>query len=260
MITPFDDVIADIKKRGFHNHRLEDHSDIVGEGILRDLLKRCETINKDFEAGKIKYWLNVHTPGARHRKIDLLIGESKQGIDAPDLDKLRICIENKSVVTAHRNRDARFDDLNEALQVLHEVKPEAVTVATVMIGTAERVLNVPDKIKPFYRGRFQEFQNCILPRFSSGDQKLWKEFSWAISNNAPNDPLKTLEKFRSLPQRQPGHTHITGYDFVLLVPVFIDNVNSPIVARINQLGIDVDKDYEAMLNQICKAYQARWHL
>ena len=134
MITPFDDVIADIKKRGFHNHRLEDHSDIVGEGILRDLLKRCKTINKDFEEGRIKYWLNVHTPGARHRKIDLLIGESKQGIDAPDLDKLRVCIENKSVVTAHRNRDARFDDLNEALQVLHEVKPEAVTVATVMIG------------------------------------------------------------------------------------------------------------------------------
>ena len=29
MITPFDDVIADIKKRGFHNHRLEDRSDIV---------------------------------------------------------------------------------------------------------------------------------------------------------------------------------------------------------------------------------------
>ena len=90
MITPFDDVIADIKKRGFHNHRLEDHSDIVGEGILRDLLKRCKTINKDFEEGRIKYWLNVHTPGARHRKIDLLIGESKQGIDAPDLDFLAV--------------------------------------------------------------------------------------------------------------------------------------------------------------------------
>jgi len=260
MITPFDDVIADIKKRGYHNHRLENHSDIVGNGIVRDLLKRCNIIRKDFEARKIKCWLNVRTLGARHRKIDLLIGESKQGIDAPDLDKLRICIENKSVVTAHRNRDARFDDLNEALEVLHRVKPEAVTVATVMIGIAERVLNVPDKIKPVYRTRLNEFQNNVLPRFSSGDQSLWQEYPWAISVNRHGDPQTTLAKFQSLPQRQPGHTHIAGYDFVLLVPVLIDNVNSPSVARSNSLGIDVDKDYEAMLNQICKAYQARWHL
>jgi len=44
------------------------------------------------------------------------------------------------------------------------------------------------------------------------------------------------------------------------VPVFIDNVYPPRVARDNALGIDVDAEYRAMLDRICKAYTARWHL
>jgi len=260
MITPFDSVIADIKKRGYHNHRLEDHSDIVSRGVLKDLLDRCDTIKEDFRIKKIKCWFNVPTPGARQRKIDLLIGESQPGTNVPNLERLRICVENKSVVTAHRNRDARFDDLNESLQVLHKVKPEAVLIATVMIGTARRVLNVPDKVKSLYKGRMKEFDDEVVPRLSSGDQSLWKEFSWAISNNSDSDARKTLQKFRNLSQRHLGHTHIAGYDFVLLVPVYIDNVNPPSVARSNSLGINIDKDYQAMLEQICKAYRTRWRL
>jgi hypothetical protein len=260
LATPFDDVIADIKKRGYHNHRLEDHSDTVSKGIFQDLLKRCKPFKEDWEASKIDQWLNVPAPGARHRKIDLFVGEKLPDSKNPDLDRLRICLENKSVVTAHRNRDARFDDLNESLQVLHKVKPEAVLVATVMIGTAQQVLNVPDKIKPMYKDRIDEFDKKVLPRLSSGDHSLWKEFRYAISDNRATDPEKTLEKFRGLPQRQPGHTHVVGYDFLLFVPVYIDNVNPPYVDRSNFLGIDIDKEYAAMLDRICKAYQTRWHL
>jgi hypothetical protein len=51
-----------------------------------------------------------------------------------------------------------------------------------------------------------------------------------------------------------------AYDYVLLVPVFIDNVCPPRVARDNALGIDVDAEYRSMLDRICKAYTARWHL
>jgi len=51
-----------------------------------------------------------------------------------------------------------------------------------------------------------------------------------------------------------------AYDYVLLVPVFIDNVHPPRVARDNALGIDVDGEYRMMLDRICKAYTARWHL
>ena len=262
MTTPFDEVVEEIKKRGYHNHRLEEHSDTVSVGIFNDLLKTCPALREDVDSGKVRYWLNIPAPGARHRKIDLLVGQAITATNEPDLEKLRICVENKSVVTAHRNRDARFDDLNETLKVIYDVKPEAVIVATVMIGIAERTLNVPDVIKRKYKktGRLKEFETEIVPRFSRGDQSLWEEFQEAISENKPSHPQKTLEKFRGLRQRAPGYTHIPGYDFILFVPVFIDNVNVPYVARQNSLGIDIDKQYSAMLDAICKAYKTRWHL
>ncbi len=60
-----------------------------------------------------------------------------------------------------------------------------------------------------------------------------------------------------------GHeraAYIVGYDYVLLVPMHIDNVGPPYIPRPNSLGIDIDKDYQIMLTQLCKAYSARWHL
>jgi hypothetical protein len=35
MTTPFDEFINDIKKKRYHNHRLESHSDIVSEVSLK---------------------------------------------------------------------------------------------------------------------------------------------------------------------------------------------------------------------------------
>lgn len=258
MTTPFDDIVQEIIRLRYHNHRLEGHSDTVGQGILRDLNTYCEPFAGDLAAKTIRHWMNLPAPGARRRKMDLLVGEPAADL-APDLRRIRICIENKSVVTAHRNRDARFDDLNESLQVIHRVKAEAVLVATVMIGVADRVLNVPDKIKPMYRDRKQDFYRDVQPRLSSGDQGLWQEFAYAVSTNRAGDAEKTVEKFRQLPLRPPGHTHVVGYDFVLLVPIRIDNVNPPALARSNRLGIDIDAEYTAMLTQVCKAYRARWH-
>lgn len=262
MTTPFDRVIDAIRLRGFHNQRLEDHSDLVSDGILKDLLERCGPFAHDVSEGTVSCWKNVRTPGARNRKIDLLIGEADQR-GLPDLNKLRICVENKSVITAHRNLYARFDDLNEALQVLHRAKSEAILVATVIVGIAERVLNVPDKIKPLFRKREAEFNARILPRLSSGDQNLWEEFDWAVSANRPGDAAKTVSKFRQLPTRRPGHTHVLGYDYVMLVPAFIDNVNPPHIPEphdARSLGIDVKHEYDSMLDHICKTYNARWHL
>lgn len=261
MTTPFDKVIEDIRRQGYHNHRRQGHSNTVSLGIFEDLLELCDPLREDFAKGEIRRWTNVPTPGARRRRIDLLVGEPLvQNHKKPDPERLRICIENKSVITAHRNRDARFDDLNESLKVLHSAKPEAVLVATVIIGVAERVLNVPDRITPAYKRRPEEFEKKVLPRLSTGDTTLWQEFPEAISVNDRMDPNKTAEKFRQLPKRPPGFTHVAGYDFLLLVPAYIDNVNPPYLARKNSLGIDIDKEYHTMLEQICKAYIARWRM
>lgn len=94
MTTPFDAVIEQIKLRGFHNQRLEEHSDIVGKEILNDLRERCVPFGSDYATSKITSWLNIRTPGARNRKIDLLVGEAGD-IGKPNLEKLRFCIEKQ---------------------------------------------------------------------------------------------------------------------------------------------------------------------
>jgi hypothetical protein len=260
MTTPFDEFIDDIKKRRFHNHRLELHSDVVSRGILRDLIKSCDGFRADLDSGKIRYWMNVVAPGDRGRKIDLFIGEPAADGNGPDLEKARIVIENKSVVTAHRNRTNPFDDLKKALESIHGVKKEAIIIATILVGLAERFLNIPDQVKKRYKYQVAKFEKKILPRLSSGDQSLWKEFNWAISMNRTDDPRTTVEHFQKLPRRNSAYTHEVGYDYVLVVPVYIDNVNPPEIPRPNSLNIDLDREYQAMLEVICKAYMARWHL
>jgi hypothetical protein len=259
MKTPFDAFIDDIKKSRYHNHRLELHSDVVSQGIVKDLADLCKPFRDDLESRTIRRWINVKAPGDRKRKIDLFIGEPAEDGVSPDLRKVRLVIENKSVITAHRNRTNRFDDLKKALESIHGVKKEAIIVATVLVGLAERYLNIPDQVKKRFRNQPQRFEKRILPRLSSGDQLLWKEFDWAISTNRADDSRKTVEHFAKLPRRNPAYTHEVGYDFVLMVPVYIDNVSPPSLPRPNALQIDVDKDYATMLDVICRAYSARWH-
>ena len=258
MSTPFDDVIDGIKARGFHNHRLEEHSGAVSRGILRDLRAMCEPFERDFTAGRIRDWPDSPSPAGRARKLDLVVAEPASETGGPDLARLRLCVENKSVVTAHRNRTNRYDDLSDLVGVLHRNKPDAILVATVLVGLAENVLNVPDRVKPFVSP--EEFKERVLPRLSTGDAGLWDDFPNAISRNRPGDPQRTVDKFRELPIRPPARTDLVAYDYVLLVPVFIDNVHAPRIVRDNALGIDIDEEYRTMVDRICKAYTARWHL
>ncbi|MGH7962043.1 MAG: hypothetical protein ACRERD_09490 [Candidatus Binatia bacterium] len=259
MTTPFDRAIAMIADAGYHNHRLETHSDTVSDGLFRDLLELCEPLRRDVQRGLLRVWKNVSAPGDRLRKVDLVVGEPDIS-GGPDLHKVRIALENKSVITAHRNRTNRFDDLRKVLAAVHGARPEALLVATVLVGISERVLNIPNQVHKLYRRRENEFERDVRPRLSSGDATLWDQFAWAVSTNRPTDPGKTVELFQTLPTRKPGHTHVEGYDYVLLVPVQIDNVNPPHLPRPNILGIDVDKEYRKLLLQMCSAYTARWHL
>jgi hypothetical protein len=174
MNTPFDQTIDDIRTRGFHNHRLENHSGTVSRGILRDLRATCEPFERDFTAGLIREWLDFPSPGGRSRKLDLVVAEPDKKATEPDLGRLRLCVENKSVVTAHRNRTNRYDDLSDVLGVLHLKKPDAILVATVLVGVAENVLNVPDRVRPFVSP--EDFTRRVLPRLSTGDETLWAEF------------------------------------------------------------------------------------
>ena len=260
MNTPFDNVIRRIIERGYHNHRTAEHSDIVCTGIWNDLLTRCEDIRDDYDRGRIGHWLNQPAPDLQRRRADLLVCETNELTDTPDLSRVRICLENKSVLTAHRNRGERFRDLDNFRSEVQQRRREAIVLGTVMIGTARRYLNVADQVGRLYRSQPAEFEQNVLPRLSTGDNTLWEDFPVAISENRPDDAEKTLERFRSLPTRTPNLTHQAGFDYLLLIPVHIDNVNPPRVDRDNSLGLDVDEEYLNFLDIVRRAYIARWHI
>ena len=244
---------------GYHNHRLETHSDIVSDGIVADLTRSCAAFRADLERGAVQVWKNVSSPGDRERRVDLFVGVPDAD-GHPDIATCRIAVEHKSVITAHRNRTNRFDDLKKVVAAVQGERPEALVIATVLIGMAERVLNIPDQVHKFYRGREDVFDRDVRPRLSSGDETLFEEFNWAISRNRPKEPEKTLELFRTLPTRGSAQTHLTAFDSVLLVPVWIDNVHPPGVPRPNGLGINIDAEYADSIERTCKAYTARWHM
>ncbi len=257
MKTPFDYAIDDIKRRRYHNHRLETHSDIVSRGFIYDLVGLCTPLREDLLTGRVFWWTNVKAPGNRGRKIDLVVGEPDDR-GKYDSKRIRLALENKSVVTAHRNRDNRFDDLKKSLEAIHRESPRTVMVATILIGLARRVLNVPDQVKKHFAGNESEFRARVLPRLSSGDGSLWEEFRFAISHNSDDDPRKTVERLRQLPTRKITEASVAGYDCVLLVPVHVDNVGPPTLPRRNALGINVEREYHDTLRRICKSYHARW--
>lgn len=89
MSTPFDEVIAEIRLRGFHNHRLEDHSGTVSRGIVRDLAAMCDLFRQDLASGRIREWRDLPSPGGRARKLDLVIAEPSRDAGRPDLSRLR---------------------------------------------------------------------------------------------------------------------------------------------------------------------------
>lgn len=257
MNTPFDDVIRDILARGYHNQRRQDHSDIVSTGIFKDLIDLCPSLKADIDQEKVKHWINVKTPGGRGRRIDLFIGEpSTDG--RPDLSKIRVAVENKSVVTAHRNKTNRSSDLSDTLLAIQDIKPDAVVVATVIIGLATRYLNVCDNYKKWFKRNPEKFE-LVRPRLSTGDATLWEEFDAWISDNEPDDPQKTLKEMRKLRLRNLAFTHERGFDALLCVPMMIDNVNPPTIPQPNPLGIDVATGYRKLIEDICRAYTIRWH-
>lgn len=255
MYRGIDAVLAGIEKRRYHNHRLEEHSDFLSAGILNDLKEYCDPLQDDLGSGRLRTWHNLPSRSGRNRRIDLLLG-------TPDLngnpEEVRAVFEHKSVITAHRNRGNRFDDLNGLYREYHQHDPKVIVIGTVLVGVCERVLNVPDQVKKRYRRDMEVFERNILPRLSSGDHSLWEEFPEAVSDNRPSDPHLTVDKFRSLPTRRASDTHLAGYDYLLVVPVEVNNVDPPRIAAPDRLGIDAYTEYRNMIKAICEAYLVRW--
>jgi hypothetical protein len=257
MITPADRVVDRILQDKYHDHRSARHSDIICKHFILDLLRQCPSLADDIENCRVEYQLNVEVSGLTH-KVDLMIYEVDGSDRGPSLDRARLCMENKSVITAHgKNRRNRQSDLSDFANLLQAKKPEAIVLGHVLVGTGIQYVNIPDSVKRKCQILGIDFDHDVLPRLSSGDQKLWSEFG--AKPNSEDAVLKTIEMMRSLPVKEKGFTHELGFDYLLIEPVFVDNINPLRVERENIFGINIDSQYQEMLMRTCRAYTSRWH-
>jgi hypothetical protein len=271
LATPFDQHAAKVNHVGYHNQRQNDHSDVISDGIFRDLLRACPSLQGDFEKGAVGYWRNQHIPLGRGRSTDLLVAKpmardvlvqmNLNDIERGDLacpskvpmdpHEVRVAVEHKSITTAHRNRSARHDDLSRLAEEAR-APPRFVVAGTVMVGTALSFLNVSDRLRVQVEDEI--FEEKVLPRIRAHDAELWTDFPRAVSTNKPGDSEKTIELFRTIPIRPPGNRPEPGLDALLIVPVYYDNVSEARVARDNSFGIDVDRAYHRFIEQLADCY------
>jgi len=250
-MSVLDEILNAIRENSYHNHRKETHSDLISRRIVADLRATCKAFDSDLASGAIRTW--EKTKGPDDRTTDLIAGSSKPN-GAPDLSDVRLLVENKSVVTAHRNRNARWQDIDRERRSAHSANPKTIVVATLIVGVCERVLNVPDCVAKLHK---HSFETGVRPRLSTGDQSLWGEFDMCVSLNKSDDPHKTIAMFRELPVRKGSDTHLAALDFLWIAPFAIDNVNPPMIGK--TMGIDAEVEYRKMIQHICRLYSLRWH-
>lgn len=274
--TPFDRHAARVNQIGYHNHRVNTHSDIISDGIVQDLRTGCPVLKRDLDSLRIGYWRNKKNPWGRKRNTDLVVAQPVAGAIPqgrlppaeevwrgaaafrkvePDLDRIRIVVEHKSILTAHRNLSARHDDLNNLAQEAAR-SPNVIVGATVMVGTAPRMLNVPDGVKKLYKSKPDRFERDVVSRMKKHDPRLWEKFKEFVSTNQPEHIAHSFHVLMStvVKRRPSDNRKAVGYDAFLVVPVFYDNVNEARVVRDNPYGIDVDGEYHKFIQRIADDY------
>ncbi len=248
MSTIFDTWIEEISKKPFYSGRGGVHCKALALALEKELLERSPALRTDRNSGLVRSWTR-RTLAATRGRHDLLCGPADvAGEPAPG--GLRICIDVKTVVTAHRNGPTRAQELRDAAKRIAGDSPESLHVAVVLVGTEARYLNVADQVAALYRkmGKERFFDESIVPRLSTGDESLWTDCAWGISPNKPNDAATTAALFLGL----------TEFDALFVAPVHIDNVTPPKVDRAHPAFGRFDEQYEVAMASVVGEYMKRW--
>jgi len=297
----FERVIKRIRNDGVYHPRDQRVSTQLGLEILRDLYFVSPEFREDVNCGRICYGFNLKfekTSTSNSKRTDLAIGVLDESADIPpiltkyledaplipemkmlhittrdrDLMKeVRIAMENKSVITAHRNRNNRSDELVSIADVLSEACPGAILVATVMIGTATEFLNyevlqraegVLEVFCERVRGGYQldEIKRLLgrsAPEIADflNQPRIRKAL---ISTNESQEPFNTMDRMHGVLKPRENTSQI-GYDVLILQFCHIDNIGP---ARLESpeyfKGIYAQYQYNTALKRLSGLYRERF--
>ncbi len=267
--TAFERLVSYLERERIHHPRTGFHSDYLSKEFLRDLYHVSSIFKSDVDAGTICYKVNHRLGlGGRQHVLDLVLGTREDSSQQTSIDPknqgfqriresepkdIRLIMENKSLITAHRNVYNRTRILADLAEAVRDGQHRHVLlVGTFIIGTADKFLNY----ETFIRARDVLSHLCSESKFNlkelegmigTGNEKI-REFvedpalpETMISRNKPDEPEKTLDIIiQDVPIKQLSGG---GYDGFAIQFCHLDNIDRP---RLEDPLVFKDKKYEAV--------------
>ncbi len=256
--SAFDDLVDHIIKHKIYNPRPQVISRVLSRGIIKDLIKYSKHFREHIKEGIAVFRTDLRlTKDGKSHTIDLALGLRKKSesrtkrkplsieIDGESLIvyneeplEFTLFLENKSIITAHRNKRNRTRDLESLASFLPKFGEDPIKAATMIIGTAERYLNVDrlkwaeDALDLLCKERNSDISiEGIRESMGQSDQtliELLKDEKIAelfCSKNKTEDPQKTMETVISEVPLKPDSQE--GFDAIAIQFLSLDNIHTP---------------------------------
>ncbi len=141
-----------------YHSRSDEHSKVLGEFIVEDLLATCPTLRDQASRGQIAYGINYrfHWANGKTKALDLVIGipttrelppagarirrlnqSNVNGSGRAVFHRLLIACEEKAVMTEHSKSQPRvFSELNDAHAIVHAGSRDTIAAGIAVVNIA----------------------------------------------------------------------------------------------------------------------------
>jgi len=232
-----------------YHPRSDEHSKIVCQYVLEDLIDACGVLRQQALRGEICYELNhvVYRLDGSQKVLDLVIGQPEQSLSGEGVRRgsvvtpgIRIALEAKACMTKHTSAKPRLrDELTGSMRSAVEASPHAVVCGLVVVNTSETFLSPTDQPDP-------------LPQDS---RELRRR-----KHKQPKDAEGVIVMLERLPLRQDPPA--VGFDSLGIVVVSHDNeLPTPKVDLVTGVPCPPTaspRSYRSFIIDIANKYQRRF--
>ena len=232
-----------------YHPRSDEHSKILCQYVLEDIVEACEPLRRQALRGEICYDLNhvVYRLDGTQKVLDLVIGQPERVLSGTGIRRatvvtpgIRIALEAKACMTKHTAAKPRLrDELVGSMQSAVGASPHAVVGGLVVVNTASTFISPTDQSDP-------------IAIDTSGLRRR--------KHKQPHDASAVIDMLERLPLRQEPPA--VGFDSVGIIVVSHDNeVPEPRVELITGAPsppVASPRSYRSFIIDVANKYQRRF--
>ena len=232
-----------------YHPRSDEHSKILCQYVLEDLLQKCAPLVEHARLGEVCYDLNhvVYRLDGTPKVLDLVIGEPETPVEGQGMRRgtvvtpgIRIALEAKACMTKHTAAKPRLrDELTGSMRSAVEASPHAIVAGIVVVNCASSFLSPTDQADPI----------------SSIPAELRRR-----QHRQPKDAAGVVQMLERLPLRQDPPD--VGFDSVGIIVVSHDNElptpNVELMTMPPSPPSASPRNYNSFIIDICNKYRRRF--